>query len=221
MIYEISAHGTSYRIEADPESRVGKKLAQGIPYEHHLLEDIRAQNLEGVALDIGAHIGNHALYLAAVCGLEVMAFEPLHSAALVGNVELNPGIRVYPLRVALSDQPGWLLPVGAGRQRAPIGGWGKLELESCAEGTEGAVRARPLDEFEASRVSVVKIDVEGMEAHVIRGAAETIARCKPLIYVEARDAQAHDEVRTALEPLGYRYAYTVKTATPMQRWDPA
>ena len=55
------------------------------------------------------------------------------------------------------------------------------------------VRARPLDDIVAdtgvSRVDVVKIDVEGAEMLVLKGAAKTLARYHPVLIVELIDKQ--------------------------------
>lgn len=51
---------------------------------------------------------------------------------------------------------------------------------------------------------LIKIDVEGMEVDVLRGAIGTIERCSPKLLVEAATAQALQDVEAVLRPLGYR-----------------
>ena len=41
-----------------------------------------------------------------------------------------------------------------------------------------------IDKFAFERVDMIKIDVEGMELDVLAGARETIARCRPVIYLD-------------------------------------
>lgn len=50
--------------------------------------------------------------------------------------------------------------------------------------------------------TVVKIDVEGAEANVLRGALHTITQCRPIILCEVRDP-ACDEVTSLLSRCGY------------------
>jgi FkbM family methyltransferase len=201
-VLTIGAHGHEYRIE-DPGGLIGAPLRAGVPYEARVLEHIKRKGFDGTAVDVGAHVGNHALWLAVVCGLEVHAFEPRPDVCrqLRANVELNQAaVSVHEL--ALGGKQGTAQHVGKG-QLAP----------------EGPIAVMPLDSFALPDVSLVKIDVEGMEAEVLDGARETIARWRPLLYVEARDAQAHRRIATVLEPLSYRHLKTFG-ATPLEEWVP-
>lgn len=52
---------------------------------------------------------------------------------------------------------------------------------------EGAsVKVVPIDDFGLSQVDLLQLDIEGYEWHALRGAAETIRRCRPLIHIELR-----------------------------------
>lgn len=216
VTYSVPVGKTRYLIEADPASRVADRLKMGLPYEHKLLAHIGQQKYKGVAVDVGAHIGNHALYLAAL-GLRVMAFEPLHFGALMGNIKLNPELSITPYSCALGDRKGWVRPVGFAHQTAPER-WGDVELGGCSKDTPGAVPMEPLDAFFIKDVSLIKIDVEGMEVAVLRGARDTLADWHPDVFIEARDRAAHDAIVEELEPLGYRYVLTAATSTPMEQW---
>lgn len=57
-----------------------------------------------------------------------------------------------------------------------------------------ATRAKP---------SLIKIDVEGMEADVIRGARETIARHSPVLYLE-NNGDNSTAIAPVLDEIGYR-----------------
>lgn len=205
MIETIEAHGASYRIE-NPGGLIGRPIAEGRPYEQKLLELIYQEGHRGVALDIGAHVGNHTLWLAAICGLEVHAFEPLHAARLRANVDLNPDLSIVAHAVALGAESGVFAQIV-----------GKDQL-AISDG--GGIPVIRLDDLALNEVSVVKIDVEDMEPQVLRGGAETIARNRPVIYAEARDAKAHARLAEVLEPWGYEMTVRVKTATPVERWAP-
>ena len=176
MNAQIAVDGVEYAVAlTDPDDHIQSVLVQGVPYEHEMLRSI-AGRADGLVVDAGANIGNHSLYLCAR-GLEVVAFEPDPVLALCiafsGEMNQFDHLRVEP--VAL----------GAERTTARLvaGPEGNVGAQSLKVGRAG-VPVVPLDEYDLAP-SVIKIDVEGMEMHVLRGAAETIARHRPILYVEA------------------------------------
>jgi FkbM family methyltransferase len=204
VIDTISAHGHTYVIN-NPGGLIGAPISQGRPYERHLLDWIHDSDFEGVALDVGAHVGNHTLWFAVVCGLSVHAFDPTHTAALQVNVTLNDlDDRVHVHGCAL----------GAEVSTACYVGKDKLEPGS------GDVTVLPMDSFHFEHVSLIKVDVEDMEPDVLRGGEETIRGQRPTLFLEARDRRCHDLIAGVIEPWGYRHGGTAKTATPVERWLP-
>lgn len=202
LVNTIAAHGHQYRIN-NPGGRIGKPIARGAPYERKLLEWIFRERHSGTAVDVGAHVGNHSLWFAEVCGLQVHAFEPIRFEALTDNIALNRlegVIEVHP--VAL----------GATEDIAEPQGRGRLTVGS------GSVPVRTLDSFELSGVTVLKADVEFMEPDVLRGGEATICGQRPTVYVEVHDEARHDAIADVLEPWGYRHTRTINTASPVERW---
>ena len=53
-------------------------------------------------------------------------------------------------------------------------------------GTRGATEMRTLDAFRIGDLDFLKIDCEGYELEVLKGARETLARCRPCIIVEQK-----------------------------------
>lgn len=204
---EITAHGRSYRIN-NPGGIIGKCLEGGDPYERKVLEQIYRENLAGkLAVDVGASVGNHTLWLAAVCEMRVIAVEPLDFERLKENVALNPDLDIEVWDYALGDR----LYTGAvtGAPAHVIG-------ESFpADG----VRIRRLDDLAPGRVSLLKIDVEGQEPNVLLGAMETIKADRPLVYAEAITKRASKRLAQILEPLGYTHTKTFGS-TPLEEWRP-
>lgn len=215
-IVTIEAFGRSYRIYNPGPGRVGSKLANGEPYEKKLLVDCHQQGFTGTCFDVGAHIGNHSLYFAAICGLRVHAWEPFDDSRnmLLENIALNPGIDV-----TVHD---WGAGAFVGRARFTEGMW--LEFDPTRDGAKltldrGHVQVKRIDdEMDVPDLSVIKIDVEGMEADVIEGALGHIDRSKPTIYAETHRRIDHDKVAAHLEPLGYRVTRTIRMGSPMERW---
>ena len=62
-----------------------------------------------------------------------------------------------------------------------------------------------LDGFAFDHIALIKVDVEGHELQVLKGARETIERCKPILYVENdRPHRSRDLLAFLLNDLGYR-----------------
>ena len=62
----------------------------------------------------------------------------------------------------------------------------------------------PIDELGLRACALIKVDVEGMEASVVEGARETIARCRPALFLENDTVERSREVLTAVESVGYK-----------------
>lgn len=163
-----------------------------------------------VVLDVGANCGYYALTLAAALKgkCEIHAFEPhpLTNARLVKHIQWNDMTNVvHPYRVALTDVTGTARMV----ERSDNSGATRI-----SDGDDGfEVQTVTLDEFAAangiSRVDCVKIDVEGVEARVLRGGRRTFEQFKPIVLIEfwpfglARAGSTAEEVASLLEELGY------------------
>lgn len=215
---DLVAHDRRWSIDVDTDGIIGSRIAaSGKPYEAPLLEWIYEKNLSGIAIDAGAHVGNHTLWLAAVCGLEVWAFEPLTCDELLRNVALNDlAGRVHVNCCALGAEFGFAYQIAPGTLTTTMPALEPDELQS----ERTAVPVRPLDTYELSGVSIMKIDVEDMEPFVLAGAAQTIARSRPIICAEARDRQCHRRIAAILEPLGYERTQHFLRGTPLGCWEP-
>lgn len=214
---EIKAFGKRYLINNPGAGRVGSKLAHGEPYEKRLLVEIYQQSYRGTAFDIGAHIGNHSLWLAAICGLKVYAWEPHDGSRdqLTANLALNPDldITVYPWAAGDVDAVG----------RFTKGMW--LEFDPDREGAHlklnrGDVQVHVIDQqMNIPDLSVVKIDVEGMEPHVLRGMIRHLTDYKPVVYAETHTDEMREEISSILTPLGYTNTKDIQMGSLMTKWE--
>lgn len=159
-----------------------------------------------VFTDVGAAFGIYSLAAAKLVGSAglVLAFEPSRATfeTLKQNVLLNrmENIRVSQLALADCKGTGWL-------QHQPDPGRNALVSAVRAEniGLE-QVEVATLDDiismFQCGRPNCIKIDTEGAEELVLRGAVEVL-RSKPAIIFEANPEAA---IRLGLQPDGaYRY----------------
>jgi len=155
----------------------------------------------GVVYDIGASVGFYTLLGARGVGPDgrVYAFEPL-----TGNLEylrrhlaLNRATNVEIIEAAVSDVSGErCFDPGPNSSMGHLSAWGSVRVISCtldqlfAEG-----RIRP--------PTCVKIDVEGAEAAVIRGARQVLRTWRPPLLIATHGAEVHRETVTELTLLGY------------------
>jgi FkbM family methyltransferase len=156
-----------------------------------------------LVVDAGANIGTHTVEFSRLVGAEgaVFAFEPqrLVFQALCANLALNHCVNVMAYREALGDETGEIaVPLYDPSQRS---NFGAAALERDAEGER--VPLHTLDSLDLPACHVLKADVEGMEVELLRGAARTIARYRPVIYVENQLEARSAELIGTLFAFGY------------------
>jgi len=154
-------------------------------------------------LDVGANIGAHTLFFARQVGDggRVLAFEPQRVVfqTLCANMALNSITNVWCYPHACGSQAGTIiLPEIDYRHENNFGG---LSLRDPWEGEP--VPLVPLDGLRLPRCNLIKIDVEGMEQAVLAGAVDTIARCKPVLYVENDRTDRSADLVRFIDQLGY------------------
>lgn len=170
-----------------------------------------------VAVDGGANIGVHTIEWARhMHGWgQVLAFEAQEYVfyALAGNIALNNCWNANARWAALGEREGHMavpepdylqpgsfgsLELRAGKQNEFIGQEVSYDAEDCVR-----TAVQSIDGLALHRLDFIKLDVEGMEMDVLRGAGATLERHKPIVLVEiAKSDQAALEGR--LQGLGYR-----------------
>ncbi len=171
----------------------------------------------GILVDIGAHDGLITLPLAQLAGSHVLAFEPLPSAyarlqaALEARFGSMPGhVQCYPM--ALGDQDGEItlaMPVLDGVAQEQWASTAKdyaAHLSARVAVEHFTVPLRRLDAFQLADVTAMKIDAEGAEYEILRGARDTLLRCRPILTLEIEErhrAGSTYAVPAYLDALGY------------------
>jgi len=197
----------------DPFDFIGGEIAAHGYYEQETIEFFAGTLDPGmVVLDVGAHVGQYALIASTIVGAEghVYAFEPepRNHGRLRQNVRLNRRSNVTCLNAAVSDR-ATRLEFNVSRGNSGGHSLGKTKYSGGRTITVEATTADAFVEAHAlSRVDLLKADVEGAELLVVRGAADTIARWRPLMVLEcsihsrAFGYEADDLVR-CVRSLGY------------------
>ncbi|KAJ6802948.1 uncharacterized protein M6B38_190365 [Iris pallida] len=181
-------------------------------------EFLEGKGREGVVVDVGANVGM-ATFAAAAMGFRVVAFEPVveNLQRICDGVFLNRAWdRVTVFAAAASDRVGKITfhkLVGRLDNSAISATGAKLAFKSNEE-IAVEVATVPLDEVipDTERVLLIKIDVQGWEYHVLKGASRLLSRktgeAPYLIYEEderllkASNSSA-EEIRKFLQSVGY------------------
>ncbi|MGI9134567.1 MAG: FkbM family methyltransferase, partial [Rhodoferax sp.] len=157
---------------------------------HELKAVYGALRYGGVALDVGANKGSYLYWLARWSrGATVVAFEPQRALAqyLAASCQRLGLSHVRVENLALSDRAGVIDLFVPGGTDSP----GASLESSVAEKGECRVERVQVDTLDAylgshawQPVKVIKIDVEGHEMAVLRGAKAVISRDRPLLIIE-------------------------------------
>lgn len=174
---------------------------------------------DAVIFDVGAHAGQFSKLFAKMAPQgHVFAFEPSAYARSIlqralawnrlGHVDIVP--------MGLSDAASLSTLTTPIKRRGGVG-FGLAHLgqhQPGGEAFEQTVELTTLDEFfeghGLARLDFVKADIEGWETHMLRGGINTIAACRPALFLEinqqslVRAGSTPAEIWTLLEPLGYR-----------------
>lgn len=153
-------------------------------------------------VEAGANIGTHTLALSRLVGPsgKVWALEPqqLVFQMLCANLALSEIENVQPVLAAAGAAPGMtVIPHVSYSAAANFGG------VATGEGAD-PVRVLTIDEMALPHCKLIKVDVEGHEPDVLRGAAATIRRLRPCLFVEDDRADGHGVLMALLRELGYR-----------------
>lgn len=131
-------------------------------------------------VDIGANVGVWTQTVAET-GSEVYAFEPSPTAykALTERVKRFSNVHLYPVALSDQDSTGRL-----GYTKFSVCGVMDMEVNGIPGAKTIDVSVCKLDSMHLPSVGVIKIDTEGYETPILRGAKETIIEYKPRLIVE-------------------------------------
>jgi FkbM family methyltransferase len=145
-----------------------------------------------VFVDVGANFGLYAC-LARKAGKDVVAVEPLleNVAGLLFNLHANGFDDVEVVPLGLAERPGLATLFGGGTGASFVAGWAGTSTQYRRLVSVSTLDLLIGGRFEEKRL-LIKIDVEGAELSVLRGASETLKRKpKPLWMVEVCLTEHH------------------------------
>lgn len=184
-----SSPSDGMQLETDLRDRIQRQMWAGV-YEPHVRECFEALIRPGDAyFDVGAHIGYHASLVALRTGStgRVYAFEadPAMYSKLAAN--LRQFSWAAAVHTAVWEHTGTLEFERSSEQHES--GWGTLTaVRDLQQGEHLRVPSTTLDDFcshaAVGRLDAMKIDAEGSELSILRGARTTLARFRPAIIME-------------------------------------
>lgn len=184
---------------------IGRSIAAYGEFSRGEVELFRALLGPGsLMVDAGANIGTHTLALADIAGRHglVHAFEPQEFVfqMLCANVRMNGYDNVRCHQQVLGEQRVTMRVPRLDDEAAQ--NFGGLSLDGAQSGDP--IDCITIDSLGLSRCDLIKADVEGMELSLLRGAKETIGRCRPIVYVENDREDKSPALIRHLQSLDYR-----------------
>ncbi len=173
-------------------------------YESHLTAVFEQYCSQGMTVvDVGANLGYYALLASRLVGPSgaVIALEPNseNCRLLLSSLRLNGTTNVQLLPVAADSASGWAY------YSTHVGSNGGLVEDGDLLSHPGTiVPTFRLDDLVDGPVGFLKMDVEGAEGRVVRGATRIIERDRPVVTTELKDEMLRRvSATTVAEYLGY------------------
>lgn len=163
---------------------------------HHDVYINKYINKHSIVLDIGGHVGTFSLKCAHKKCKKVFCFEPFlpNYLQLINNIKINNYNNIFPQFIAIANKLttttlSWTHPNNTGMtglELSPLKNDDfvkKLKSEvQCP--TYFPILTKTIDSFGFEKVDFIKIDTEGCELLVIKGAINTIQKFRPVIIAE-------------------------------------
>ena len=156
------------------------------------------QFASGVVLDIGANVGSHSINFSKTAD-QVFSFEPHPQTFnnLCANLCIHYCRNVKPYNIALGSYNG----------EAQLGDFDISEEHFSMGAYVGSgtlkIPIRTIDSFLFSPLNFMKIDTEGYEFEILRGASQTLQRESPIVFVEIHLTELIDPIIAYMSGLGY------------------
>jgi FkbM family methyltransferase len=190
----------------------------------------RSLDLKGlVVYDVGAFQGSLTMFFASRCA-HVVSYEPnsINHTRLLENLRLNAlnNVTVRKLGVGASSGSGDLvfMPLmtgGGSLEPKTVDQLKKSGAEVESERIQITTIDQDITEVGLPRPDFLKIDIEGLELEALKGAAKTLAACRPSLFLEMHGETLREKRRKVTEivdwlaKVGYADVLHVETGTPI------
>jgi len=169
-------------------------------------------------IDVGANQGEYSLWAVKHAGQngKVIAFEPMDGLfeQLKTNFSLNPSYQkaLIPIKTGLSDKPGQLNLYGKEGDNEGVNTMFPTESHTVLiQEIKLDTLDNQLQELNCKGIDLIKVDVEGAELQVLKGALQTLKQHRPYLMIEINKEAClaggyePEEIFELLRPLGYTF----------------
>lgn len=197
MVHKITYGSKSFDIICC-DGFMSNNLSSGLFYENEMLDYIRNMSISGTYLDIGAYIGTHSIFFSELCEQcnNVLAYEPVKANfnVLRLNTTKYPKIKIFNVAVGERNTCCHMKLVKENRG-----------MSFVSETNIGKTRMITIDSQlldYKNKIGLIKIDVEGYEFEVLKGAINTIDKHRPHLFVEIIGDTS--KIESFLHPFNYK-----------------
>jgi len=207
-----------FEIEYYESDMMGRgSVGEGKKWEPHILEftkffknNFKLSNI----IDVGANFGYHTLFFSKEASKDVFSFEPQpqNLQLLKNNIKNNniSNVKIFPFAVSDNENPIYIPVID---DNTTITNMGDITLQNNKTNNNVKVVSVLLDRIPIFEIDLIKIDVQGWELNVLRGATNTIKRDKPILLIEFEIDQfvktntTCEQVANFIRELGYYIFY--------------
>ena len=198
-----------------PDHHIYKKIVKWrsfyefelLDYMYSIKKHLRAG--ESLAIDVGANIGNHSIFMRSFLADCLISVEPNPEVLPTLKRNLSRNIdrySVYDCGLGAADSMGKIvMPAGSD------GNAGAAQIDLSAGDNRILITTLDalVDDWKKThspndQESIIKIDVEGRETDVNQGAEKTLQKDKPHLFIEASTPDAFHKLNDRLKQLGYK-----------------
>lgn len=186
---------------------IGPLIARGREWDGWMRGDIRRCHKPNTdIIDIGANIGYNTLMFSDYG--PVISFEPVFHEIVSLNVKdnsLRHPVQVIPCALSDEKSVSEIHIPSRGCQSETLINYGGTSFnhDDDLRGKGINVSCERLDDIYTGIPSIMKIDVEGHELRVLKGATDTIKKHKPALLIEIHEFSEDNDVHTYIKSLGY------------------
>jgi FkbM family methyltransferase len=221
ILSSIEFMGVTTLMLCNRRSVVENEIIKNRVFDVHMLKCIyRHIRRDSIFLDIGANIGSMSIPIANMFkdeGVTVIACDPCDTIykRLVSNIEINKLTNIKPVETVITNYTGI---TDFYSQQGDAWNMGLSSINNNNDIVDGELVASPcitvdkmISDLELNQsVSVIKVDVQGAELEVLKGAERTLTSSSPVLIFEHEDEYHNNpieiktEIKNYLEGLGYK-----------------